>query len=246
MKDYLQDIIAHTSPLEGVDLVKIVGTDKETEVTAHTEDKSIIMTGKFKNPHSEFMGTFGMPNLSKLKTILGFEDYQSDDAKINMVRITKDGVADIPNAIHFETKNSDFINDYRLMGQNLVEERVKNPKILVTLTYNISFTPSVAGIMRLKKQAQAHSEEKNFTTKTENGDLKIYFGDPTTHSGNFVFESNLKDSLAKQLNWPAKAVIDILSLPGDKTFNIGDQGLVDIVVDSGLVVYSYKIPAQLK
>jgi hypothetical protein len=246
MKDFLQDIIVHTSPLEGVDLVKIVGTDTETGVTAFTEDKTIIMTGKFKNPLADFIGTFGMPNLSKLKTILSFEDYQSEDANISMVRVTKEGVAGIPNAIHFETKNGDFINDYRLMGQNLVEERVKNPKILVTLTYSVTFQPLVSGITRLKKQAQAHSEEKNFATKTENGDLKIYFGDPTTHSGNFVFESGVKGTLTKQLNWPAKAVIDILSLPGDKTVNIGDQGLMEIVVDSGLVVYSYKIPCQQK
>ena len=42
--------------------------------------------------------------------------------------------------------------------------------------------------MRLKMQAQANSEELNFTTKTEGGDLKIFFGDPSTHSGNFVFQ----------------------------------------------------------
>jgi hypothetical protein len=41
-------------------------------------------------------------------------------------------------------------------------------------------------------------------------------------------------------------VNSILSLPGDKTFKISDDGVAEITVDSGLAVYHYMLPAQTK
>ena len=100
--------------------------------------------------------------------------------------------------------------------------------------------------MRLKKQASANSEEQNFTVKTENGDLKIYFGDPSTHSGNFVFQTDVVGKLARTWMWPVKQFIAIMDLPGDKTIRISDAGATEITVDSGLAAYRYLLPAQVK
>lgn len=243
MKDYLLDLIQHTNGLGVVELVKIDGTATETKVSALAEDKSVIVFGTFKAPLAGFDGTFGMPNLSKLKTILSFDDY-GEDATINVTKETRDGV-DVPAAIHFETANKDFINDYRLMVKNMVEDRVK----AVTFkgaNWDVEFEPTVAGIMRLKKQASANSEELNFKTKTENGDLKIYFGDPSTHSGNFVFQPSVAGSLSRPWQWPVKVFLAIMDLPGDKTVRISDAGAAEIVVDSGLATWQYLLPAQAK
>jgi hypothetical protein len=133
MKDNLQDLIQHTHGLGNVDLIKITGTDQETQVNAVAEDKSVIVSGSFKNPNPEFIGTFGMPNLGKLKTILGFDDYD-ENAKINVTRVNKDGV-DVPSAIHFETKIGDFVNDYRLMSKSIVDEKIDN--LLGVLNWDI-------------------------------------------------------------------------------------------------------------
>lgn len=244
MKDYLQDIIAHTGPVAGIDLIKVIGSATETTVNAVADDKSVIMTGTFKTAHPDFEGTFGMPNLDKLKTILGFDDYDTD-AKITVTKINRDG-ADVPSAIHFETKNGDFSNDYRLMTKSVVEEKVKNAKLAITPTWAVSFTPSVASIQRLKKQAQANSEEKNFTTETVNGELKVKFGDHSTHSGSFVFEASPGGKLARPLAWPVEQVLTILAMTGDKTFKISDQGLAEITVENGISTYSYLFPAQSK
>jgi len=243
MKDNLQDLIQHTHGLGNVDLIKITGTDQETQVNAVAEDKSVIVSGTFKTPNAEFIGTFGMPNLGKLKTILSFDDYDAE-AKINVTRVNKDGV-DVPSTIHFETKNGDFINDYRLMSKSIVDEKVKTVTFKGT-TWNVEFEPSIAGIMRLKKQSSANSEEKNFTVKTENGDLKIYFGDPSTHSGNFVFQPSISGTLNRQWMWPVKEFVAIMDLPGDKTVRISDAGAAEITVDSGLATYRYLLPAQAK
>jgi hypothetical protein len=243
MKDNLQDLIQHTHGLGNVDLIKITGTDQETQVNAVAEDKSVIVSGSFKNPSADFIGTFGMPNLGKLKTILGFDDYD-ENAKINITRVSKDGV-DVPSTIHFETKDGSFVNDYRLMSKAIAEEKVKNVTFKGT-AWNVEFEPTIAGIQRLKKQASANSEEEHFTMTTVNGDLKINFGDPSTHSGNFVFQSGVTGTLNKTWNWPVKVFMAILDLPGDKTIKIADAGATEITVDSGLATYRYLLPANAK
>ena len=240
MKDNLQDLIQYTHGLGVIELIKVVGSSDSTVISAIAEDKSVIVEGTFQNPSADFIGTFGMPNLGKLKTILGFDDYD-EHAKISVTR-NKDDVA---TSIHFETKAGDFVNDYRLMAKAIVEEKVKN----VTFKgakWDVEFEPTVAGIMRLKKQASANSEENNFTTKTDKGDLKIYFGDPSTHSGNFVFQPDVSGTLTRAWQWPVKVFLAIMDLPGEKTVRISDAGATEIVVDSGLAVYRYLLPAQSK
>jgi hypothetical protein len=243
MKDNLQDLIEHTSSLGNIELIKITGTDTETQISSVSEDKSVIINGKFNSPSADFIGTFGMPNLGKLKTILGFDDYD-EHAVINVTRQNKDG-EDVPTAIHFETKTKDFVNDYRLMAKAIIEEKVKSPTFKGAV-WNISFEPTIAGILRLKKQHQANSEETTFATKTENGDLRIYFGDPSTHSGNFVFYSGVTGSLARSFMWPVKVFLAIMDLSGDKIVKISDQGVAEITVDSGVATYQYLLPGQVK
>jgi hypothetical protein len=244
MKDILQDIIEHTRALEGIDLIRVEGSQTQTEIIANAEDRSVMISGLFKNPNSEFIGSFGMPNLTKLSTIIGFDDYDSE-SKITVLKKPRDGV-DTPDTIHFETKDGSFVNDYRLMGSNVITEKVKKPIMTTAITFNVEFSPSVASIQRLKKQASANSEENTFVTKVDGTDLKVFFGDHSSHSGNFVFEANVTGKLSRAWAWPIKQVMAILSLAGDKTFKISDQGLCEIVVDSGLAVYTYRLPAQQK
>lgn len=243
MKDILKDLIEHTSALEGIDLIKITGTTQETTIAAVTEDKSVILYGQLKNPHAELLGTFGMPNLGKLNTILSFEEYD-ENAKISMTTKNIDGT-NVPEAIHFETITGDFINDYRLMAKGIVEEKVKYVKFRGA-NWDLDFEPSVLSIMRLKKQASANSEITTFTSKTVNGDLKFFFGDPSTHSGSFVFETNVSGTLTSNWHWPKKEILAILSLSGDKRMKISNEGAIEITVDSGLATYQYLLPAHTK
>ena len=157
MKDNLQDLIEHTHGLGVIDLIKVTGSTSETKISAISEDKTVIVEGSFKNPNAEFIGTFGMPNLSKLKTILGFDDYD-EHATINVTRVDRNGVS-TPEAIHFETKDKSFVNDYRFMLEAIVNEKVKSV-VFKGATWNVEFKPTVAGIMRLKKQA--HQKDRQW------------------------------------------------------------------------------------
>lgn len=240
MRDHLLDLVEHTLKLGVIDLVKITGDDKSTVINGIAEDRSVVVEGAFANPVADFIGNFGMPNLTKLNILLNLTEYQ-DKAKLTITR--KDTGA--PDGINFENATGDFKNNYRFMASEIVNEKLKTVKFK-GVNWNIEFTPTVAAIQRLKMQAQANAEELNFTAKTDNGDLKFTFGDHSTHSGNFVFHPGVAGTLKRAWAWPIKTVISILDLTGDKTFKISDDGAAMITVDSGLAVYNYILPAQSK
>ena len=243
MLDYLKDIVSHTYGLGIVDLVKITGDDSETAIDALAEDRSVVVQAKLKTALPDFEGNFGMPNLGTLNTLLNIPEYK-EDAKITLARQDKDGVS-VAVGLHFQNKANDFKNDYRFMAAEIINEKLKTVKFK-GVKWNVDFEPSVAAIQRLKFMASANSAETVFVAKTEGTDLKFYFGDHSSHAGDFVFQPNVNGSLSKAWAWPVGAVISILSLPGDKTVRISDEGAAQITVDSGLAVYNYIIPAQSK
>lgn len=244
MKDYLLDIVQHTHGLGVIEVIKIKGTSTDTTLTTLATDRSVLIEAKFKKEIPDFEGVFGMPNLSKLNTILNIPEYR-DDPKLTVIKQNRNG-QDLPVGIHFENKAGDFRNDYRFMNTEIINEKIKNVNQLKTPTWVIDIVPTLASIQKLKFQATANSEETTFVAKTENGDLKFYFGDHSTHAGNFVFHSGVTGKLTKNWAWPVAVVMSILNLPGDKTFKFSDEGLAMITVDSGIAVYEYKLPAQSK
>jgi hypothetical protein len=201
------------------------------------------LQAKFKGPVADFVGTFGMPNLSKLNTILNIPEYK-EDAKLSILSQDRNGET-VPVGIHFENKGGDFKNDYRFMESAIINDKLKSVK-MKAVKWNVDIVPSVASIQKLRYQASANSEETTFIAKTENGSLKFYFGDHSSHAGNFVFQDGIGGTLAKAWSWPVGAVISILGLSGDKTLKISDEGVVQITVDSGLAVYNYLLPAHQK
>lgn len=240
MKDHLLDLVQHTYDLGCIDLIKVTGTTADTVVNGVAEDKSVILEAQFANPVADFVGTFGMPNLGKLKTLLNLQEYR-EDAKLT---ITKRSTGE-PDGITFENKAGDFRNNYRFMASEIVNEKLKTLKFK-GVNWHITFEPTVAAIQRLKMQAQANSEEPNFQVKTDNKNLKFFFGDHSTHSGNFVFQPDITGTLKHSWSWPVAQVMSILSLTGDKTMKISDDGCMQITVDSGMAVYNYILPAQTK
>ncbi len=243
MKDHLLDIVKNTYGLGIIDLVKITGTDTATDIEALAEDRSVIVQAKLNTAVPEFKGTFGMPNLGKLSTILNISEYK-DDAKIELATQERNG-ENVAVGLNFENASGDFKNNYRFMSQEIVNDKLKTVKMR-QVSWNVEFEPSAPNIQRLKFMAQANAEELNFTAKTEGTDLKLFFGDHSSHAGNFVFQDNITGSLTKAWAWPVNAVIAILGLTGDKTFSISDEGAAQITVNTGLATYNYILPAQSK
>lgn len=243
MKDILTDIVAHTHSLGILPLVKITGEEDSTTIESMAEDRSVILTGKTNSPIGEFEGIFGMPNLDKLNLHLKNPEYK-ENATIEVIQADRNGKT-VPVSLHFENQSGDFVNDYRFMNAEIINEKLKTVKFKGA-TWDIEFEPSLTAVQRLKLQAQAHSEETVFQVKTEGGNLVFFFGDASTHAGSFVFEPGVKTKLKQSWAWPVSQVMSILSLDGDKTMKIADAGAMMITVNSGLAEYNYILPAQSK
>ena len=242
MKDILQDVVAHTHALGFLSLVKVTNEDG-TAIDAMAEDRSVILSAETHNPVTEFVGTFGMPNLDKLNLHLKNPEYK-DNAKIEVVEAERNGET-IPTHIHFENAAGDFQNDYRFMNKAIIEEKLKTVKFKGA-SWNVTFQPSVASIARMKLMSAAHSEEPTFNVKTKDSNLVFSFGDASTHAGEFVFQHGVEGTLQHTWSWPVSQVQSILNLDGDVTMSISDQGAMMISVNSGMVKYDYILPAQSK
>jgi hypothetical protein len=248
MKDILQDVVAKTHALGFLSLVKVTGDESSTTVESMAEDRSVILTANTKQKVAEFgENIFGMPNLDKLALHLKNPEYQKN-SKLTITEAERNGVT-VPTGIHFENEAGDFQNDFRFMVTEIINEKLKSVKFKGA-QWNVSFTPSVASITRMKLQSAAHTEETTFTARVEetNGvnDLVFYFGDANTHAGKFVFQTGVEGSLTHAWTYPIAQVQSILNLDGDITMSLSDQGAMQISVDSGLGEYNYILPAQSK
>ena len=243
MKDFLQDVVSHVHTLGFMPLVKITASSTETLIESMAEDKSVILKGKTNAPVSDVNGTFGMPNLNKLDLHLKCPEYK-DNAQISVTVETRNG-EDLPVGLHFQNATGDFNNEYCFMKEAIINEKLKDVKFRGA-NWDVSLTPSVAAIQRLKFQAAAHSEETTFSVSSKGSDIMVSFGDANTHTGNFVFQSGVTGKLKQTLAWPVSQVQAILNLSGDITMKMSDQGVMQITVDSGIASYDYILPAQVK
>ena len=244
MKDTLLDIVKHTHALGFLNLVKIVSDDKESTIESMADDRSVIMKGKFHKPIG-IDGTFGMPQLNKLDILLKVPEYK-DGATITVSSRATDG-KDYPTGLHFENANGDFKNDYRFMNAEIIEEKLKTVKFR-GVNWDIEFEPSMAAVTRLTYQVQANSEETSFVAKTDGTDLKFYFGDHSTHAGEFIFQPGVSGTLDKNWAWPVAQVLQILKLAESSTvkMHISNEGALQLTVDSGIGEYQFILPAQSK
>jgi len=243
MRDYLKDIVQHTHGLGFIESAKIVNEEGTTNLEAMDDDRTVIVQAKFKEQAPGLDGTFGLPNLSKLNVLLNIDEYK-ENANITVNSQERNGET-VPFGLHFENANGDFKNDYRFMSREVVEEKLKSVKFK-GVQWDITIQPNSANIARFKMQSQANSDEVVFVAKTEGTDLKFFFGDASTHAGNFVFETGVEDKLKTGWSWPVAQVQSILNLPGDITMKFSDQGAAMITVDSGMATYDYILPAQSK
>jgi hypothetical protein len=243
MKDILQDIVSHTQNLGFLTTVKVTGTAEKTEIFSMADDRSVIMTAETAAPHPEMLGTFGMPQLNKLKYLLDGNEYK-EGAKITVTTADRNG-ENIPVGIHFENKDGDFKNDYRFMNQEIINEKMKTVKFR-GVRWDVELEPSVAAVQRFNFQAGANSEHPTFLAKTDGSNLKFTFGDASTHGGEFVFSTDVTGKLDRGWTWPVAPILAILKIAdvNNTRMSLSNEGAIQITLDSGLAAYKYIIPAQ--
>jgi len=243
MKDILQDIVSHTQNLGFLTTVKVTGEEDKTGMFSMADDRSVIMEADTHNPYPDMLGTFGMPQLQKLKYLLDGSEYQKE-AKISITNAERNG-ATIPVGIHFENADGDFKNDYRFMNQEIINEKMKTVKFR-GVNWDVEVVPTLAAVQRFSFQAGANAEHPTFLAKTEDGNLKFIFGDASTHGGEFVFATNVEGKLDRGWTWPVASILSILKIAdvNNTKMSISNEGAIQIELDSGLAKYKYIIPAQ--
>ena len=243
MKDLLQDIVNHTQNLGFLTTVKVTGTAEKTAINSMADDRSVIMEAETANPYPDMLGTFGMPQLNKLKYLLDGSEYK-ENAKITVTKAERNGET-IPVGIHFENAVGDFKNDYRFMNQEIINEKMKTVKFR-GVKWDVEIEPSVAAVQRFNFQAGANSEHPTFLAKTESGNLKFIFGDASTHGGEFVFAMDVEGKLDRGWTWPVAPILAILKIAdvNNTKMSLSNEGAIQITLDSGLATYKYIIPAQ--
>jgi hypothetical protein len=243
MKDILKDIVDHTQKLGFLNIVKITGTEDKTLIDSMAEDRSVILYSETKDPHPDMIGTFGMPQLEKLKYLLDGKEYQ-DHATIEVVTAERNGDT-LPVGLHFENKDGDFKNDYRFMNTEIINEKLKTVKFR-GVTWHVEVEPTVAAVQRFQFQAGANTEHTTFLAKTDGDALKFTFGDAASHGGEFTFATGVTGKITKGWTWPVAPVLSILRIADANNAKIGfsNDGAMQIELDSGLATYKYIIPAQ--
>jgi len=243
MKSILQDIVAHTNKLGFLNIVKVTGTEDKTLIDSMADDRSVVMYAETATPHPDMIGTYGMPQLEKLRYLLDGKEYQ-EGAKIEVVIGDRNGET-IPVGLHFENKDGDFKNDYRFMNQDVINEKLKKSTFR-GVTWHVEVSPTVAAVQRFQFQAGANTEHTTFLAKTENGNLKFIFGDMSSHGGEFVFAQGVTGNLNKGWTWPVASVLAILKIAdaNNAMLSFSNDGAMQITLDSGIATYKYIIPAQ--
>lgn len=241
MRDFLQDVVSHTHTLGNLPLLKVSATDSETSIESMSEDRTVILYAKTHEPINGLTGNFGMGNLNTLSYILKCNLYK-ENATISLIQEDRAGVK-IPAGVHFKNESGDFENEYRFLSPQVIDLKLKMPNFS-NVSWHVELTPSLASIQKFKYQAGTNPDDALFKTYTSQGNLIFSFGDVTTHTGSFVFESNISGKLRNTLAWPKTLVLSVLNLQGDKTIRISNDGALEITIDSGIIEYNYIFPAH--
>jgi hypothetical protein len=208
------------------------------------QDKSVMPNSKFAQPVPELVGIFGLHDLGRLNTIINIPEYK-DSATITVTTVDING-NDIPTGITFQNANKDFKNEYRFMSQEVVETQLPS-RTRKNIVWGVSIQPTVNSIQRLKFQSQAAGNStETFRASVDKRNLLFSIGDQSTHSGEFIFESNVAGGLKNSREWPLQHVQGILGLTGDKVMEISDEGAMQITVTTGQAVHQYTILARSK
>ena len=243
MKSILQDIVAHTNKLGFLNIVKVTGTEEKTQIDSMADDRTVIMYAETATPHPDMIGTYGMPQLEKLRYLLDGKEYQ-EDSKIEVVTAERNGET-IPVGLHFENKDGDFKNDYRFMNQDIINEKLKTVKFR-GVKWDVEVEPTLASVQRFQFQAGANTEHTTFLAKTEGDKLTFTFGDVSSHGGEFVFATGVVGKITKAWTWPVTSVLSILKVAdaNNTKISFSNEGAMQITLDSGLATYKYIIPAN--
>lgn len=239
LRSIIMDVLKHTHGLGVFENIRVIGSDDSTEFKAVDADRTVIMSGKLHATAPELRGEFGLGNLAILNRICKLSNYQSDDTTIKVTTREKNG-EQVPSELLFRD-GAGSKDQYRFMSSAALT-KVPNFR---GATWDLEIEPATARVEHLAEIAGIYaSDNPNFTVKTEDGNLIFEVGsDEGGVFGRRCFAENIQGNLKNVWSWPLSPVLSVLRLGGTQKLMFSDKGACQIMVDSGIGVYTYTYPS---
>lgn len=244
--DTFLDIIKHTAGLGFIELVKVEGSDKNIQIAAMDEDRTVVINGVLNTPIEGLDGTVGLSRIGILSGYLKFPAFLSDKAKVEIVTQERKQET-IPAEISFDSTDG-HNSHYRFMSPEIVEETIRVPPFKGS-DFAVEVTPTKSALQDLGYMTAILGGVESLFTASTNAKNELIFsiGSGPTDRTKIVFAKDIKGELNHQWSYPLSQVLAICKLHDTSksmALSFSDQGALKIVVESGIGEYTYILPAR--
>ena len=245
IKDIFKDILKHTHGLGIFEMVKITGALESTEIETVDADKTVIFKGQTHEPVVDFVdSTIGLSRMGVLQGYLQYPGFDDETAKVEVIKQDRNGDT-IPTEIKFTSADGNDAN-YRFMLADVINQQLKSIKFKGA-DFDINIVPTQKNLKDLSYfNSVLGAYEANFAPKTDGTQLFFHIGDGVSDRTKIAISNEIEGSITKDWRWPLDIVLRILKLSesGNCVMSINDEGLLQIIVDSGIGKYTYLLPAK--
>jgi len=245
IKDILKDVLKHTHGLGIFEMVKITGDVEKATIETVDADKTVIFKGETHQPYPDFVdSTVGLSRMGVLQGYLQYPGFDGEGSTV-AVKTQERNEETVPVEVEFTSADGNDAH-YRFMLADVINQQLKAIKFKGA-EFDLNIVPTDKN---LKDMAYFNSVlgsfEANFSPKTNGKELYFHIGDGVSDRTKILISNDIDGSITGDWRWPLDIVLKILRLgdTGNCVLSINDQGLLQIIVDSGIAKYTYLLPAR--
>jgi len=245
IKDILKDVLKHTHGLGIFVMVKITGDVEKATIETVDADKTVIFKGETHQPYPDFVdSTVGLSRMGVLQGYLQYPGFDGEGSTV-AVKTQERNEETVPVEVEFTSADGNDAH-YRFMLSDVINQQLKAIKFKGA-EFDLNIVPTDKN---LKDMAYFNSVlgsfEANFSPKTNGKELYFHIGDGVSDRTKILISNDIDGSITGDWRWPLDIVLKILRLgdTGNCVLSINDQGLLQIIVDSGIAKYTYLLPAR--
>jgi len=245
IKDILKDVLKHTHGLGIFEQVKLTGTVESTEVETVDADKTVIFKGETHQPVPDLVdSTIGLSRMGVLQGYLQYPGFDDADATVTVKTQERNG-DNVPVEVEFTSADGNDAH-YRFMLADVINQQLKSIKFKGA-EFDVNVVPTDKNLKDLTYfNSVLSTYEANFSPKTNGTDLFFHIGDGVSDRTKIHVSNTIEGEIKGDWRWPLDIVLRILRLSdsGNCVMSINDEGLLQIIVDSGMAKYTYLLPAK--
>ena len=245
IKDILKDVLKHTHGLGIFEMVKITGDVEKATIETVDADKTVIFKGETHQPYPDFVdSTVGLSRMGVLQGYLQYPGFDGEGSTV-AVKTQERNEETVPVEVEFTSADGNDAH-YRFMLSDVINQQLKAIKFKGA-EFDLNIVPTDKNLKDIAYfNSVLGSFEANFSPKTNGKELYFHIGDGVSDRTKILISNDIDGSITGDWRWPLDIVLKILRLgdTGNCVLSINDQGLLQIIVDSGIAKYTYLLPAR--